>query len=142
MVRPGQRTPYVQCVASGRKLPCASGTYSTQEAGTRSPHVQYGGPGTYVSAQSSTCAASCHGQHRAARASQSCQVCPEEAREPSSGTAMGGTLTMLRHVRGLVTELLGAVADADVAAATTAEAQRASRRQLEDLRHPCVHTRS
>eukprot|EP00964_Phaeocystis_antarctica_P121757 scaffold85425_cov70-Phaeocystis_antarctica.AAC.2 len=30
------------------KLPCASGTYSTQEAGTRSPYVQYGGPGAYV----------------------------------------------------------------------------------------------
>ena len=30
---------------------CASGTYSTQEAGTRSPYVQYGGSGTYVSAQ-------------------------------------------------------------------------------------------
>ena len=41
---------------------------------------------------------------------------------------MGGTLTMLRRVRGLVAELLGAVADADVAAATTAEAQRATRR--------------
>ena len=25
------------------KLPCASGTYDTQEAGTRSPYVQYGG---------------------------------------------------------------------------------------------------
>ena len=32
------------------KLPCASGTYSTQEAGTRSPYVQYGGSGAYVSA--------------------------------------------------------------------------------------------
>ena len=29
----------------------ASGTYSTQEAGKRSPYVQYGGSGTYVSAQ-------------------------------------------------------------------------------------------
>ena len=34
----------------GCKLPCA-GTYSTQEAGTRSPYVQYGGSGTYVSAR-------------------------------------------------------------------------------------------
>ena len=32
------------------KLPCASGTYSTQEADTRIPHVQYGGFGAYVSA--------------------------------------------------------------------------------------------
>ena len=37
-----------------RQLPCASGTYGTQEAGTRSPYyVQYGAPGAYVSAQSS-----------------------------------------------------------------------------------------
>eukprot|EP00964_Phaeocystis_antarctica_P118155 scaffold81960_cov57-Phaeocystis_antarctica.AAC.1 len=35
---------------SGSKLPCASGTYSTQEAGTRSPYVQHGGSGAYVSA--------------------------------------------------------------------------------------------
>ena len=27
-----------------QQLPCAAGTYSTQEAGTRSPYVQYGGP--------------------------------------------------------------------------------------------------
>ena len=32
------------------KLPGASGAYGTQEAGACSPHVQYGGPGTYVSA--------------------------------------------------------------------------------------------
>ena len=31
------------------KLPCAFGTCRTQEAGTRSPYAQYGGPGTYVS---------------------------------------------------------------------------------------------
>ena len=36
------------------KLPCASGTYSTQEAGKRSPYVQYGGPRMYVSAQRGT----------------------------------------------------------------------------------------
>ena len=36
------------------KLPCAFGTYSTHEAGTRSPYVQYGGSGTYVSAQPGT----------------------------------------------------------------------------------------
>eukprot|EP00964_Phaeocystis_antarctica_P017120 scaffold9445_cov59-Phaeocystis_antarctica.AAC.3 len=30
------------------KLPCASGTYSTQEASARSPYVQYGGPGACV----------------------------------------------------------------------------------------------
>ena len=47
----GARTPYVECVAPRGKLPCASGTYSTQEAGTRSSYVQYGGSGTYVSAQ-------------------------------------------------------------------------------------------
>ena len=34
----------------GGRLPCAFNTYSTQTAGTRSPCVQYGGPGTYVSA--------------------------------------------------------------------------------------------
>ena len=32
----------------GGKLPCASGTYSTQAADTRSPYVQYGGCGAYV----------------------------------------------------------------------------------------------
>ena len=34
----------------GGKLPCASGTYITQEAGTRRPYVPYGGPGAHVSA--------------------------------------------------------------------------------------------
>ena len=33
------------------KLPCAFGTYGTQEAGTRSSYLQYGGPGACVSAQ-------------------------------------------------------------------------------------------
>ena len=41
----------VPCEAPGGKLPCASGTYSPQEAGTRRPHVQYGGPGAYASTQ-------------------------------------------------------------------------------------------
>ena len=35
----------------GGKPPCASGTYSTREAGTRSPYVPYGGAGACVSAQ-------------------------------------------------------------------------------------------
>ena len=35
----------------GGKPPCASGTYPTREAGTRSPYVPNGGPGEYVSAQ-------------------------------------------------------------------------------------------
>ena len=35
----------------GGKPPCASGTYPTREAGTRSPYVPCGGPGAYVSAQ-------------------------------------------------------------------------------------------
>ena len=38
------RRTYSVCPPEG-KLPCASGTYSTQEAGTRSPYVQYGRPG-------------------------------------------------------------------------------------------------
>ena len=33
------------------QLPCASGTYSTREAGTRTPYAQYGGLGAYASAQ-------------------------------------------------------------------------------------------
>ena len=33
------------------KPPCASGTYPTREAGTRSLYVPNGGPGAYVSAQ-------------------------------------------------------------------------------------------
>ena len=37
----GARTAW--CLPRG-KLPCASSTCSTQEAGTRSPYVQYGGP--------------------------------------------------------------------------------------------------
>ena len=41
----------------GAKPPCACGTYSTQEAGTRAPYVQYGGPGARVSAQAVTCSA-------------------------------------------------------------------------------------
>ena len=36
------------CLARG-KLPCASATYSAQEAGAHSPYAQYGGgPGTHV----------------------------------------------------------------------------------------------
>ena len=33
------------------QLPCASGTYATPVVSTRAPYVQYGGPGTHVSAQ-------------------------------------------------------------------------------------------
>ena len=36
-----------------QQLPCASGAYATQEAGTRSLYVQYGGSGRYGSAQPS-----------------------------------------------------------------------------------------
>eukprot|EP00964_Phaeocystis_antarctica_P027246 scaffold15357_cov79-Phaeocystis_antarctica.AAC.3 len=50
----GTRTAYVQCVAPRGKLPCASGAYSTQSAGTHSLYVLYGGSGTYVSAQAAT----------------------------------------------------------------------------------------
>ena len=39
------RASTVRSWAPRGKLPCASGTYSTQEASTRSPYVQYGGPG-------------------------------------------------------------------------------------------------
>ena len=46
----GACTEYVYRVAPQSKLPCASSMYITQEAGERSPYVQYGGPGTYVSA--------------------------------------------------------------------------------------------
>ena len=37
--------------ALGRKLPCASGTHSTREAGARSPYGPHRGPVAYVSAQ-------------------------------------------------------------------------------------------
>ena len=49
----GAGTPYVQCVAPRGKRPCAAGTYSTQEAGTRSPYstVRRLQGRTYVSAQ-------------------------------------------------------------------------------------------
>ena len=35
----------------GGKPPCASDTYPTREAGTRSPYVPYGGAGAYASAE-------------------------------------------------------------------------------------------
>ena len=38
----------------GGRPPCASGTYTTREAGTRSLYVPNGGPGAYVSAQAVT----------------------------------------------------------------------------------------
>ena len=59
----GTRTQYARCVGRGEqaagylphpaasKPPCASGTYSTREAGTRSLCARYGGAGAYVSAQ-------------------------------------------------------------------------------------------
>ena len=43
------------CVAARGKRPCAFSTYSTQEAGTRSPYLQYGGSGAYVSTQKGAC---------------------------------------------------------------------------------------
>ena len=38
----------------GGQPPCASGTYTTREAGTRSLYVRNGGPGAYASAQPAT----------------------------------------------------------------------------------------
>ena len=40
----GAHTAHVQCVGPWGKLPCASGTYGTQQAGTRTQYVQHGGP--------------------------------------------------------------------------------------------------
>ena len=37
--------------ARGGELPCASGTYSPQEAGTRTPYQQHGGPGVLRTCQ-------------------------------------------------------------------------------------------
>ena len=48
----------------GGRLPCASGTYTTREAGTRSPYVPNGGTGAYVSAQRSASAAAAPGGGR------------------------------------------------------------------------------
>ena len=49
------RVPSTYCTWGPRgKPPCASGTYPTREAGTRSPYVPSGGPGAYVSAQTET----------------------------------------------------------------------------------------
>ena len=42
---------YVRVAPRGQALPCASATYSTHVAGNAfSRHIQYRGPGTYVSA--------------------------------------------------------------------------------------------
>ena len=54
----GARSPYIHYVGPSRgKLNCVSVTYSTREPGTCSPHGQFGGPGTYVSAQAPTASA-------------------------------------------------------------------------------------
>ena len=50
---PNARGWYVYPVRTGTwgpggKPPCASGTHTTREAGTRSPYVPFGGPGAYV----------------------------------------------------------------------------------------------
>ena len=45
----------------GDKPPCASGTYPTREAGTRSPYVPNGGAGAYASAQVAACLPPCTG---------------------------------------------------------------------------------
>ena len=50
----GDNQPTWAPAALGVRLPCAVGTYSTREAGTRSLHAPYGGPGAYVSAQAVT----------------------------------------------------------------------------------------
>ena len=46
------RVPSTYCTwGPGGTPPCASGTYPTREAGTRSPYVPDGGAGAYASAQ-------------------------------------------------------------------------------------------
>ena len=59
------RLARVQCVAPRGELPCASGTYSTQEAGTPSPYVQHAGSGTHVSAQTSPASGTASAPRRA-----------------------------------------------------------------------------
>eukprot|EP00964_Phaeocystis_antarctica_P054311 scaffold31897_cov58-Phaeocystis_antarctica.AAC.8 len=42
---------YRACGPGPQAALCPRGTYSTQEAGTRSPYEQYGGPRAYLSAR-------------------------------------------------------------------------------------------
>jgi len=60
----------VRCTSVAQQLPCASGTYATQGAGTRSPYVQYGGSGTY-------------GQHRSCTA-----LGPSPSKSPSRPSSL------------------------------------------------------
>ena len=63
-----------------QQLPCASGTCATtQEAGTRSLYVQYGGPGTYGSAQC-TAVALVPLRHSAVRGERAQDARPEQRR--------------------------------------------------------------
>eukprot|EP00964_Phaeocystis_antarctica_P052116 scaffold30492_cov33-Phaeocystis_antarctica.AAC.1 len=99
---PGRAAPVVPRYAvrtarPGLQLPCASGTYAKQEAGTRSLYVQYGGSGAYGSAQSSTSSGgSSHStQATSAPMSRTCQLWvdgrssprPADCRPRSSGSA-------------------------------------------------------
>ena len=78
-----------------RQLPCASGTYATQEAGTHGLYVQYGGSGAYGSAQAHTSSTqgdvelphsrrTCAAKRAAASASAAASLCSEPRSRASS----------------------------------------------------------
>ena len=99
MVHTEQRTCHG--LVRTRQLPCASGTYATQEAGTRGLYVQYGGSGAYGSAQAHTSSThgdvelphsrrTCAAKRAAASASAAALLCSEprsRANSASSGAA-------------------------------------------------------
>ena len=92
----GTCTHYVQCVPLGCRPPCASGTYSTREAGTRRLYAPYGGPGACVSAESgaSVCPALSHAlgaPSGGARALMSDMWMPDDDARISSNSAVRHT---------------------------------------------------
>ena len=89
-----------------QQLPCASGTYATQRAGTRSLYVQHRGSGTYGSAQRQNVQAEerrvgtlddAHRRRRHARPSAGEHECLTAAREQERLTDAPG-----HRVRGRV----------------------------------------
>ena len=85
------------CVGARGKLPCASGTYSTQEADTSSPYAQCRGPGACVSAQEPTGHAKPAGH--ALLLNASLQVKPSGHRSRMAQCAQGSVAVSVMAVR-------------------------------------------
>ena len=83
------------CAAGGARSAAAAGLASSPEwSKAGKPTASEAGSSTRGTVAGRPVGRPLFWEHRASR---SCQARPEEAREPTSGTAKGGTLTVLHH---------------------------------------------